>query len=191
MAMLAASTNAFSAGPEDVLDSLVGVMKCTGTKDDPERLRCYDAAVVTLRTAGVADAPKTADTKEVVASFSPSDYKLVDPDDMHVAPRKFVGKPVELRNAKCFYADKDDYRCLGSSRSMITTIFAKDVGPSAEKDALENDCGAIKKLESPLCRRTIRFVPRDYDQDAPNAFAKRIVMRAATIEIVPAPRARR
>jgi hypothetical protein len=115
----------------------------------------------------------------------------VDPDDIHVAPRKFVGRPIEIRNVRCFYADKDDYRCLAPSRGMVTAVFARSVGPANEKETLETDCGAIKKIESLACRRTIRIVPADFGEDAPNAFAKRIVVKVANIEIVPATRAPR
>lgn len=190
ISVICGASRAPAAGADEVLDAVVGVMRCSATKDDSERLRCYDAASTALRSAGLPEA-KTADPKAVVASFSPSDYKLVDPDDLHVAPRKFIGKPVELRNVKCFYADKGDYRCLAPSRSMITTVFAKDVGPPGERDTIESDCGAVKKIDSPLCRRTIRLVPVDFSEDAPNAFAKRMVIQSATIEFVPSARAKR
>jgi hypothetical protein len=97
----------------------------------------------------VPSGPETANTREIVASFAPGDFKVVDPDDIHVAPQKFVGKPIEIRNVRCFYADKDDYRCMAPSRGMVTAVFATSVGPANEKEALETDCGAIKKIESP------------------------------------------
>jgi hypothetical protein len=175
---------------EDAVEAVMQVVGCSPLKDDKDRLACFDKAAATLKTAGVPSGPETANTREIVSSFAPGDFKVVDPDDIHVAPRKFVGKPIEIRNAKCFYADKDDYRCMAPSRGMVTTVFATSVGPANEKEALETDCGAIKKIDSPACRRTIRIVPVDFAEDAPNAFAKRIVVKVANIEIIPAARSR-
>lgn len=175
----------------DAVDAVIQVVGCTATKDDKDRLSCFDKAAAALKTAGVTSGPETANTKEIVASFSPSDFKVVDPDDVHVAPGKFIGKPIEIRNVKCFYADKDDYRCSAPSRGMITVVFAASIEPANERDTLENDCGAIKKIDSPACRRNIRIVPADYGEDSPNAFAKRVIVKSAKIEVLPASRPKR
>jgi hypothetical protein len=178
-----------AASPRDVVDAVIEVIGCVSIKEDKDRLLCFDKAAASLKTAGISG-PETATTKELVSNFSPGDYKIVDPDDIHVAPSKFIGKPIELRNVKCFYADKDDYRCLTPSR-LITTVFGASVGPDVERERLESDCGAIKKIDSPACRRTIRIVPLDFAEDAPTVLAKRIVVKAATIQIQPAVRSKR
>jgi hypothetical protein len=179
------------AAAADVVEAVLGVMGCSGVKDDKDRLACFDKAATILKTAGVPSETETANTKELVSAFGPNDFKVVDPDDVHVAPRKFIGKPIELKNVRCFYADKNDYRCIAPSQRMVTTVFAKSIGPANERDAIESDCGAIKKLEAPACRKTIRIVPIDYDEDSPNAFAKRIVVKVANIEIMPPVRSKR
>ncbi|KRP88638.1 hypothetical protein AOQ73_27955 [Bradyrhizobium pachyrhizi] len=133
----------------DAVEAVMQVVGCTGTKDDKDRLSCFDKAAAALKTAGVPSGPETANTKDIVTSFSPSDFKVVDPDDVHVAPGKFIGKPIEIRNVRCFYADRDDYRCSMPSRGMVTVVFAKSIEPANERDTLENDCGAIKRLSLP------------------------------------------
>lgn len=167
----------------EVVEAVMGVMGCASLKDDKERLSCFDKAVLSLKTAGVTTGPETANTKEIVSSFAAGDFKVVDPDDIHVAPRKFLGKPIELRNVRCFYADKDDYRCVSSS-NLTTVIFAKSVEPSDAREALEADCGAIKKLSSPGCRKTVQIVPMEFAEDAPNAFTKRIIVRTLNLKIL-------
>jgi hypothetical protein len=94
---------------EDVVEAVMQVVGCAPLKDDKDRLACFDKAAATLKTAGVPSGPETANTRDIVSSFAPGDFKVVDPDDIHVAPRKFVGKPIETRNVRCFYADKNDY----------------------------------------------------------------------------------
>ncbi len=141
----------------------MGVVICTALKDDKERLACFDKSASALKNAGVPNTPETANTKDIVNNFSPNDYKVADADDVHVAPRKFLNKPIELRGVRCFYADKDDYRCLTRSK-LPTVVFSSSIGPSAEKDSLESDCGAIKKLIPPACRKTVRLVPIDYTE---------------------------
>src|ERR1700730_14227044 len=76
----------------DVVEAVMEIVGCAPLKDDKDRLSCFDKAAVSLKTAGVPSGPETANTKELVASFSPSDFKIADPDDIHVAPRKFIGK---------------------------------------------------------------------------------------------------
>ncbi|WP_445217587.1 hypothetical protein ACKWRH_37145 [Bradyrhizobium sp. Pa8] len=166
------------------------VMGCTAVKDDKDRLLCFDKAAATLKAAGALGGLETANTKEIDTNFSSNDFKVVDPDDLHVAPGKFIGKPIEIRNVSCFSADRGDYRCAPSS-VMITVVFAKSIEPAAERETLENDCGDIKRIESPACRRDIRIVPADYAEDSPGAFAKRIVVKVKRIEVLPASRPKR
>ncbi|MCP3460573.1 hypothetical protein [Bradyrhizobium sp. CCGUVB23] len=177
-----------STRPALAADALEAVMQgCTAVKDDKVSLLCFDKAAATLKAVDVLVGPETANTKEIVTNFSPNDFKVVDPDDLHVAPEKFIGKPIEIRNVSCFYADRGDYRCA-PSRGMITVVFAKSIEPAAERETLEHDCGVIKRIASPACRRNIRIVPADYAEDSPSAFAKRIVVKVKRIEVLPASR---
>jgi hypothetical protein len=179
-----------SAKAADIVEAVAGVIDCSTTKDDKERLACFDKAATTLKSAGVSGGPATADTKEIVSSFAPDDYKAVNPDNMHVAPHKFIGKPVELRGVKCFYADRNDYRCLAPAH-LLMAVFTKSIGPAAEKDLIESECGAIRKLDSPACRKTIHFVPVEYSEDNPNAFGKRVIVESMSVEIVSSARRKR
>ncbi|GLR89637.1 hypothetical protein GCM10007857_63510 [Bradyrhizobium iriomotense] len=160
-------------------------------KDDKDRLSCFDKAAATRTTAGVPSGPETANTKEIVTNFSPNDFKVVDPDDLHVAPGRLIGKPIEIRNVICLYA-RDGYRCIAARRrTMIAVVFAKSVDPAAERETLESNCGAIERIESPTCQRDIRIIPTDYCEDPLNAVAKRIVLRAEKLEIQPTSRPKR
>lgn len=179
-----------SAGPSETIEALLGVEACSSVTGEKERLACFDKAAAALKRATESDDPKTANTKDIVNTFAPDDYKVVDPDDIHVAPDKFIRKPIELRGVRCFYADKDDYRCSAGS-ILPTVIFTDTIGPTREKDDIETNCGAIKKINSPACRKTIHVVPTGYNEDSPNAFAKRIILKAQSIEIVPSAKRRR
>ncbi|UVO30242.1 hypothetical protein [Bradyrhizobium arachidis] len=94
-AIIFLSTSAALAA--DAVEAVTQVVGCATVKDDKDRLSCFDKAAATLTTPGVPSGPKTANTKEIVTRYSPNDFKVVDPGDLHVAPGKFVGKPFEIR----------------------------------------------------------------------------------------------
>jgi hypothetical protein len=161
---------------------------CWSIKEDKGRLACYDKGSPSSEgtpAASTSVEEKTpATTKDVLGSYGPGDYKIVDADDLYVAPKKYTGKPIEVKNMSCFYADKDEYRCIAST-GLTVAVFALTVEPPAEKSALEDSCGTIKQLDKPSCRKTIRLVPLGYDSDTVNGNQKRIVLFASAIEIMP------
>ncbi|WP_139860140.1 hypothetical protein [Bradyrhizobium ivorense] len=127
----------------------------------------------------------TLSVKEVVTRFSPNDFNAIDPDDLHIAPAQFIEKPVEIPNMRCIYA-MDGVRCIALPPAMITIVFAKAIVPAAQRKALKNDCNVIRSMaQSPACRRNIRMVPTGYSETSLNAFAKRVVVTAGTIEVLP------
>jgi hypothetical protein len=174
--VVAASTD------EQIAASVVAVAVCSKLKSDTDRLACFDKAAEGIKNLGNEES-KTASTKEIVATYAATDFKVVDPDDVHIAPGKFIGKPIEVRNVRCLYADRSDYRCVAPSR-MGTVFFVKDVSPAAAKEALETDCGAIKNLNLSKCRRVIHVVPEDFHQDLTDGYSKRTVVTAKAIEVV-------
>lgn len=126
-------------------------------------------------------------TKEIVASpkasAAPTTYKVVDADDVFVAPAKYQDKPIEIRRVRCFHADKAEYRCIGTG-SLTVTIFASSIRPQAEREAIEEDCGEIRKmLSSPKCLKTIRFVPAKHSEDLVSGMQKRMVVITPEIEV--------
>lgn len=168
---------------------------CAGLPKDADRLACYDtvngrppAVTAEEPTLDVkAEEQPTASTKEIVGLVAPTDYRLVDPADLFVAPSKFIDKPVEIRRAHCFYADRSEYRCLAPGREAVIVI-APNISPPDAKSLLENDCGAIKAMQTVKCQRTIRFVPAAHAQDAVNAMTPRVVIVSKMLEIAPTPK---
>lgn len=80
-------------------------------------------------------------------------YEETDPKDLELGPRRFVGKPLKLRDMQCLYADLNEYRCWSSQANM--TVFAQRIqahSGSAEFDTL---CGKSKNANSRRCKRTI------------------------------------
>jgi hypothetical protein len=163
-----------------------GIEVCSQERDTDVRLKCFDLIAQIVKD-GESQADKTAKTSDVLKPATPTEYRRVDSDDIHVAPRKFQGKGVELAGARCYHADLDEYRCLGAG-SLPVIVFAPAITPSDAKAQIENDCGEVKKMAtSAKCRKVIRFVPLKISQDDIGGAQKRSVILAETIEIVPAP----
>ncbi|PPQ13899.1 hypothetical protein CV770_39930 [Bradyrhizobium sp. AC87j1] len=144
------------------------------------------------RAADVASGTEAANTKEFVTYFSPNDFKVLNSDDLHDAPAKFIGKPIELRNVRCLYA-MEGYHCIAPLPSAVTVVFADSAAPAAEREALRNDCAAIQMMaKSRACRKNIRIIPDDLTESSlPNGIGKRVVVRAEKIEVLPASRPER
>lgn len=170
------------------------LLTCPGKKDDRERLACFDAAMkATMPPA--AEQPATTPTKEIVAApanaATATVYKVVDPEDVYVAPNKYEGRGVELRRMRCFHADKNEYRCVAPG-AVTLAVFAPTISPDDEREKVEADCGEIKKMAtSPKCEKTIRFVPAKNVEDLVNGYRKRVVVVAPVMELSTASRGRR
>jgi hypothetical protein len=164
---------------------------CWSIHDDAARLACYDkaarptpAAPATATETPTDSDEATVSTKEVVAAPPLAAAQKVDAADLAIAPNKFLDKNIELNGLQCFYADKDEYRCLSPHSSIILMIVVGDITPAAEKTKLENDCGRIKNLTLPSCRRTLRMVPSEVKHDSVDLRDRTVVM-ALTAEVVP------
>lgn len=160
-----------------------GFADCVGRSPDAERLKCFDAAA--QGGSSRAEDPKTPTTKEIVATKPSDPPQVVDPSDLFVSPRKFKGKAIELRNARCFHADANDYRCLAPGASVVL-IGAPSISPDEAQAQIEKDCGQIRKIQTAACRKTLRFVVREVDDDQVNAMTRRVTVVAPVIEIVAA-----
>ncbi|MGO9005476.1 MAG: hypothetical protein ACLQIQ_07720 [Beijerinckiaceae bacterium] len=171
---------------EALLEAAAAVHICTEVKDDKLRLACFDKLAPAFDVLTKGETNSTVGTKEITASYAPSDYRPVDAEDLYVAPNKFKGKPIELAGVRCFYADVNEYRCIGRAHDAVV-VFAKDVEPEEAKSDLEDRCGAIKQIEAPACRKTIRFVVQDFSEDILSGMAQRLIVVTRQIEIVPRP----
>jgi hypothetical protein len=95
----------------------------------------------------------------------PSGPLVVAPiSEIALAPRKYFGKPIEVRGLFCYYADVEDYRCNAIiPAAPLAVIFTKAITPAAARQAIEANCDTAQKaIRSPRCRVTLRF---SYDED--------------------------
>ncbi|MBS7697854.1 MULTISPECIES: hypothetical protein [unclassified Chelatococcus] len=171
--------------PAAAQEAVAGIRMCAEKTDDEDRLACFD----TLAAAWSETEPrsdKTASTTEISTPADPLVYRVSDPDDMYVAPRKYIGKPVELRRMSCFHADVKEYRCI-SNGDLPLVVFTAEITPPSEKAAIEAECGEVKKVSSSSCRKTLRFVPGVINEDMLSGNNQRAVVLARTVEIVPTP----
>jgi hypothetical protein len=81
------------------------------------------------------------------------DLKTLTAADLAVQTHKWEGKRVETRMS-CFYADKDEFRCVGSRARVDFTEITNADG----RKFLEENCDTIAKSGRPRCTVTIRFV---------------------------------
>jgi hypothetical protein len=127
-------------------------------------------------------ATETVSTKEAVNAFAPGDYKPVDPKDLMLGPKKFIGKPIELWGMQCFYADINEYRCWSHQATM--TVFAPTIIDYPDKDKFDDVCGRQKNAEKPICRRTVHIIPKSADFDQPSAFGRRTIITTDALRFV-------
>ncbi len=157
---------------------------CAAMAVDKDRLACIDAAA---KKPSGSEEMKTAGTKEILASNTPTDFKVVDPIDLKVAPRKYQGKPIELRGLQCFHADANEFRCIAPGEVYLM-LMAADVSPTTAKSQIEDQCGELRKaITSSACRKTVRFIPLVHDDDLVNGYTKRTIVGTKSIEVVAAP----
>lgn len=109
-------------------------------------------------------------------------------EEIALAPRKYVGKPVEVRGLFCYYADVGDYRCNAvNQESPMAVVFAKAITPDAARQAIEANCDTAEKaIRSQRCRVTLRFSydEDDVDQDLVGGSIDRIIVRPDTAEAI-------
>jgi hypothetical protein len=141
-----------------------------------------------LVTVGAAPLP-------VATQAAPKPQRTVSPRvvagaDMQLAPRKWLGQPVEMRRMRCLHADKDEFRCITSDSSTLI-IFAEAVSPPTMQDFVERSCGTFEEMLNPTCRFTLRFTAEQHGEDTISGYQKRTVIRAATVEAIREPARRR
>jgi hypothetical protein len=81
------------------------------------------------------------------------EIKRLTAADLAVQTHKWEGKTIETRMS-CFYADKDEFRCVGSRARVDFT----DITNAHGRKFLEDNCDTIAKSGRPRCTVTIRFV---------------------------------
>jgi hypothetical protein len=86
--------------------------------------------------------------------------RLTGPD-LGVQTHKWDGKTIET-DANCFYADKDEFRCMvgGLARIDFSTIEPKE-----SQAFVERNCDTMEKVfHGAKCKLTIRFVYDGFDE---------------------------
>jgi hypothetical protein len=160
------------------------ILTCRTLTSESLRLNCYNG--IDLDDAA-ADIQPGVTTKQTLAT-PPTEFRLVDPLDFSVAPRKFMGTGVEMRNMQCFYADKDDFRCFTTRSSEIVTVLTKTLQPDRQRAEIESDCGSVRAASnSSKCRRTIRFVPISAERERVGPLTERLTVMAGSISLVDPP----
>ncbi|MFT4122194.1 hypothetical protein [Bradyrhizobium sp.] len=73
--------------------------------------------------------------------------------DLAAQTHKWDGKTVETE-LLCFYADLNEFRCVGSS---VRIDFTK-LTPDDARKKIERDCDTMSKAMRPACIKRIRFI---------------------------------
>jgi hypothetical protein len=83
--------------------------------------------------------------------------RLVDWQDLYANPERYRDMPIRTRQAQCFAAGPEDFRCTSPDGSVLisSTIVIGDV----ERERIERHCDTVRKATSNrACLHTLRFV---------------------------------
>jgi hypothetical protein len=102
-------------------------------------------------------------------------YKVVDAADLGIGSRKYMGKDIEVRQTRCYYADVEDYRCL---IGPLVVVFAKKIVPEEAQKRIEESCDTIKKAgQSTECVSSIRFNATEFVSDIVGGYQRRTIIK--------------
>jgi hypothetical protein len=143
-----------------------------------------------LLVAAIAVASGNVAAQNSTSPSQPSPARLIDADDLQVAPRRFLNQLIELRDMRCLNADVDEFRCVSANTSglmlLTTTITPKDV-----RERIEKSCATLREVMTPQCRFTVRLKPETLKQDMMDGMQRRTVVLTKEIEAVPPARPNR
>ena len=114
-------------------------------------------------------------------------YKVVDPADIALSQTKYANKDIEVKVAKCYYADRRDYRCLTASTAPLA-IFAAAILPEEQRKRVEDECDTIEKtLKGEKCFFSLRIQlhARRRKPRYRSGYLHRIVIKLNSLELVP------
>ena len=111
-------------------------------------------------------------------ALAQSDIRTVDLADIRVAPRKYADRDIEVRGLRCYYADRNDYRC-GSDAGV--TLFIKKINDEAARTYVESSCDEVRKVAAGgKCRLTVRL---KYSEDDLGEDVQSYGLRRITIDV--------
>lgn len=123
---------------------------------------------------------------------SAEDARVVPLTELGLAPKKYEGKPIEVRNLVCYYADVGDYRCVSPQFGNPVVVFTAEL--TGDRERVEQNCDkAHKAFRSPRCRVNLRFSfdAEGVEDDLISGNVIRHIIRPASAEVVAAPQPRR
>lgn len=127
---------------------------------------CYKAASLKLLArmqakAKAMEGQAKADPAPAAAPAIPSTSPVkLSGSDLAVQTHKWDGKVIQTQ-ARCFFADKNEYRCLTAGGPRID--FEK-LTPDRARDQIETRCDTIQKMTTKACVVTLQFVYEGYTQ---------------------------
>jgi hypothetical protein len=83
---------------------------------------------------------------------------LAEDAPKRLTPSKWDGKRIQT-GAHCFYADKDEYRCMVGivSGAELVRIDFSEIEPESMKKSIEDNCDTIEKMVLRPCSVTVIF----------------------------------
>jgi hypothetical protein len=112
-------------------------------------------------------------------------YKVVDPRELGIGSKKYMGKNLEVHNFHCYYADVKDYPCIFPG--VFVAIFTKNIDPANLRTKVEDDCDNFEKaFSTSKCSFTIRFSydEDDVTEDVVSGYQKRTVIGLSDVELI-------
>lgn len=123
----------------------------------------------------------SADPKKaaiVSSDFEPTPgmpAKFVSAADLSAETHKWDDRVIETRMS-CFYADKDEFRCIGGG----ARIDVRRILPASVQQRVEDRCDTISKSNGKACNVTFKFVYAGFSRmESGNGLARRINYIAA------------
>jgi hypothetical protein len=110
------------------------------------------------------------------------EIKKLSAADLGVETRKWEGRKIETQ-LRCFYADKDEYRCIGGKARVDLSKISNPDG----KSYLEDKCDTIERMVGNACLVTVRFVYSGYRKEETDGGNKLTMVEAEddTGEVIP------
>jgi hypothetical protein len=138
---------------------------------------------------GSAPAPARSLLDEAQGSFAaeqgPAPPKVVPLVELTLAPRKYAGQAIEVRDLICYDADVSDYRCLALRIGVPAVIFLEKITGAVAQ--IEQNCDQLDMAtHSPKCRVALRFTFEidDLTEDLISGYQRRLIFRPATAEAI-------
>lgn len=113
--------------------------------------------------------------------------KVVALSELGLSPRKYAGKPIEVRNLVCYYADVGDYRCVSPLSAPVVVFFTKVLTGAVKQ--IEQNCDEFEKaMRAAKCRVALRFTfaVEDIEDDQMSGSVQRRIFRPESAEAVAA-----